>query len=115
MDAAGAREVAAKARRIVVKVGSSVLTDDGGLRDDTFEDITATAGLDTFDLPTNGANFADIDNDGDQDIYVVMGGAYTGDVYQNLLFENPGGASHWLTLQLEGTPGTRLSIPIVEP
>jgi glutamate 5-kinase len=39
MDAAGAREVAAKARRIVVKVGSSVLTDDGGLRDDTFEDI----------------------------------------------------------------------------
>ena len=36
--------------------------------------------------------FADFDNDGDQDIYAVMGGAYSGDNYRNALFVNPGGS-----------------------
>ena len=38
-----------------------------------FEDFTVTAGL-TADLSTNGAAFADIDNDGDQDLYVTSFG-----------------------------------------
>ena len=36
----------------------------------------------------HGAAFADFDHDGDQDIYMVMGGFYEGDVYQNILLEN---------------------------
>ena len=39
--------------------------------DGTFEDRTAAAGLAEFDLRSNGAGWADIDNDGDQDLYVT--------------------------------------------
>jgi FG-GAP-like repeat/ASPIC and UnbV len=53
----------------------------------------------------HGVAFGDLDNDGDQDIYEVMGGAYEGDVANNLLFENPGNQNHWLTLALEGQNG----------
>lgn len=51
--------------------------------------------------------FGDIDNDGDQDIYAVMGGAVAGDYYQNLLFENPGWENKWISLTLEGTRSNR--------
>ena len=41
--------------------------------------------------------------DGDQDIYTVMGGAYEGDVYANLLFENPvGNKNNWINIKLIG-------------
>jgi hypothetical protein len=39
--------------------------------DGTFEDVTAPAGLAGFDLQSNGAGFADVDNDGDPDLYVL--------------------------------------------
>ena len=55
----------------------------------------------------HGISFADIDNDGDQDIYIVLGGAYDGDFYQNVLFENPGHGHRWLTLRLEGVQSNR--------
>ena len=55
----------------------------------------------------HGVSFADIDNDGDQDIYIVLGGAYDGDFYQNVLFENPGHGHRWLTLRLEGVQSNR--------
>ncbi len=54
--------------------------------------------------------FADLDNDGDQDVYIDMGGAFSGDVYPNVLYENPGHGNHWLTLKLEGTKANRAAI-----
>ena len=39
--------------------------------DGTFEDRTAAAGLGNFDLRSNGGAWVDIDNDGDQDLYVT--------------------------------------------
>jgi hypothetical protein len=39
--------------------------------DGTFEDFSGEAGLDDFDLHTNGAVFADFDNDDDPDLYVT--------------------------------------------
>lgn len=54
--------------------------------------------------------FADLDNDGNQDIYANMGGAYTGDIYRNAFFHNPGNDNKWVTLQLEGTKSNRAAI-----
>jgi len=59
--------------------------------DGTFEDITASTGLQAFDLQSNGAAFGDVDNDGDPDLYVtVLGGI--GDTTNNryYLFLNDG-------------------------
>ena len=57
-----------------------------------------------------GCDFGDLDNDGDQDIYAVLGGAYTGDVFQNVLFENPGHGNHWIALLLEGVQSNRAAL-----
>ena len=55
--------------------------------------------------------FADLDRDGDMDIYMVMGGAYQGDRAMNVLFENPGFPKNaWITLELEGRKANRSAI-----
>ncbi len=46
--------------------------------------------------------FTDIDNDGDQDIYEVLGGAVSGDTFQNVLFQNQGNDNNWITISLKG-------------
>ena len=74
-----------------------------------FQDVTASGGFGHLQKG-HGIAFGDLDNDGDQDIYQVMGGAYTGDVYHNVLFVNPGHGNHWITLQLEGVESNRDAI-----
>lgn len=74
-----------------------------------FQDVTTSGGLGHLQKG-HGVSFGDIDNDGDQDIYETMGGWYAGDVYQNLLFINPGHGNHWLTLKLEGVRSNRGAI-----
>lgn len=54
--------------------------------------------------------FADLDHDGDQDVYSVMGGAVAGDSFHNVLFENPGHGNHWVTLDLDGQTANRSAI-----
>lgn len=59
----------------------------------------------------HGIAMADLDNDGDLDIYIDMGGAYPGDAYQNLLYINPGQShNHWLSVDLQGTRTNRPAI-----
>ncbi|MCC7018139.1 MAG: CRTAC1 family protein [Ardenticatenales bacterium] len=71
--------------------------------DGTFQDVTTSGGFGHLQKG-HGVSFADIDNDGDQDVYEDLGGAYDGDWYPNVLFENPGHpANHWVTLRLKGT------------
>ena len=50
----------------------------------------------------HGVSFADIDNDGDQDVYVQMGGQLSGDQYYDALFENPGFNQGWISIKLVG-------------
>ena len=74
-----------------------------------FQDVTTTTATGHIQKG-HGISFADMDNDGDQDIYAVMGGAYSGDVFQNAFFENPGHNNNWITLVLEGTQSNRSAI-----
>ena len=74
-----------------------------------FQDVTTSGGFGHLQKG-HGVAFGDLDNDGDQDVYAVMGGAYFGDVYQNVLFENPGNGNHWITLKLEGVTSNRSAI-----
>ena len=79
---------------------------DGGKR---FQDVTTSGGFGHLQKG-HGIAFGDLDNDGDQDIYAVMGGAHSGDAFQNALFENPGHGNHWVTLLLEGVTANRAAI-----
>lgn len=74
-----------------------------------FEDVTTSSGLGHLQKG-HGVGFADFDNDGDQDIYCVLGGAYEGDPYVNALFSNPGNGNNWVTLELAGTISNRKAI-----
>ena len=85
-----------------------------------FADVTASARVGHLQKG-HGVSFADMDNDGDQDIYIEMGGAFSGDSYQNSFFLNPGqNDNKWINLKLEGTKvnrsaiGTRIKITFTE-
>lgn len=59
----------------------------------------------------HGVSIADLDNDGDQDIYIDMGGAFKGDTYQNSLYINPNkNNNHWINLNLEGVKCNKAAI-----
>ena len=74
-----------------------------------FLDVSTTTGTGHLQKG-HGVAFADVDNDGDQDVYTVIGGAYTGDVARNVLFQNPGSSNRWVQLNLVGTRANRPGI-----
>lgn len=76
----------------------------------TFADVTASARVGNLQKG-HGVSFADLDNDGDQDIYTEMGGAYVGDRYPNAFYLNPGQpTNNWICLTLQGTQANRMAI-----
>ncbi len=78
----------------------------GGRR---FEDVTS-AGRFGHLQKGHAVCFADFDNDGDQDVFEQMGGAYPGDAFPDVLYENPGFGNHWLKVRLVGTRSNRCAI-----
>ena len=59
----------------------------------------------------HGVSFADLDNDGEQDIHVDLGGAYRGDAYPNAFYLNQAqSANNWICLKLEGVRSNRAAI-----
>jgi hypothetical protein len=85
-----------------------------------FEDVTDSSRTGHLQKG-HGVSFADWDNDGDLDIFTVLGGGYPGDRGYSALFENPGNAGQWLKVKLVGTRsnraalGARIHAEIVEP
>ncbi len=76
----------------------------------SFEEVTLPGGFGHIQKG-HAAAFADLTRSGQQDIYMVMGGAYEGDRFANVLFENPGWPDRrWITLVLEGTHSNRSAI-----
>ncbi len=77
--------------------------------DGTFEDVTLATGLGHLQKG-HGVVFADVDNDGDQDIFEQIGGFSVGDRFVSALFQNPGGSGNSVTLDLRGTTSNRLAV-----
>ena len=74
-----------------------------------FQDVTTATGTGHLQKG-HGIAFADLNDDGAQDIYISLGGAYTGDGARNALFLNPGNTNHWVKLKLVGTKANRVAI-----
>ncbi len=79
---------------------------DGGRR---FQDVSTSGGFGQLQKG-HAIAFGDINNDGEQDIYSVVGGAVESDHYRHQLFANPGHGNHWLKLKLEGVQTNRAAI-----
>jgi FG-GAP-like repeat/ASPIC and UnbV len=74
-----------------------------------FAEITGTTGLGHLQKG-HAVACGDYDEDGDLDIFIQMGGTIDGDKYHNILFQNPGQGSHWLTIKLVGRKTNRAAI-----
>ncbi|WP_158237892.1 CRTAC1 family protein [Emticicia sp. TH156] len=75
-----------------------------------FADATVSARVGNLQKG-HGVGISDLDNDGDQDIFIEVGGAYPGDSYNNSLYLNPGqNNNRWIKLILEGKISNRLGI-----
>ncbi len=74
-----------------------------------FQDVTTSGGFGHLQKG-HGIAFGDVDLDGDQDVFLKVGGAFTGDRFASALFENPGHGNHWITLALVGTRTNRAAI-----
>jgi tetratricopeptide (TPR) repeat protein len=71
-----------------------------------FVDVTASSG--TGELHKgHGIAFADLDNDGDEDIIAEVGGATLGDSHALRVFENPGNGNDWISVKLVGVKTNR--------
>lgn len=74
-----------------------------------FQDVTLAGGFGHLQKG-HGIAFADLDGDGDQDVFSEMGGAYLGDAATNVLYENPGFGNHWLRVALIGRESNRFGV-----
>ena len=75
----------------------------------TFVDVTSSSRSGHLQKG-HGIAFGDLDNDGDQDIFLHTGGAIPGDAYRNALFRNSGHGNHWVALRLQGEKTNRAAI-----
>ncbi len=87
-------------------IPNRMFRNDGGRR---FQDVTTAGGFGQLQKG-HGIAFGDLNNDGAQDIYSVVGGAVPGDHYPNQLFANPLRGKHWLKLKLEGVRSNRSAL-----
>jgi hypothetical protein len=84
-----------------------------------FQDVTTSGGFGNLQKG-HGIAFADIENNGNEDVFEELGGAYPGDKFVPTLYHNPGHGNHWVTLVLEGVKtnraayGARIKVTIDE-
>ncbi len=87
-------------------IPNKMFLNSGGQR---FLDVTKSGGFGHLQKG-HGVSFGDVDFDGDQDIYHVLGGSYDGDNFMNALFVNPGIQNNWIKLKLQGVRTNKAAI-----
>ncbi len=75
-------------------------------RGHVFQDVTTSGGFGNLQKG-HAVAFADFENNGNEDVFEEMGGAFPGDTYQSTLYRNPGHGNHWITLALDGVQTNR--------
>ena len=95
----GAGIVSADQQRAVrprIHSADFMLLGAGNIRGKRFEEVTLPGGFGHIQKG-HATAFADLDRDGDEDVYMILGGAYEGDQFTSVLFENPGWPkNHWI-------------------
>jgi len=71
-----------------------------------FQDVTSAGNFGHLQKG-HAVCFGDVDNDGDEDVFEEMGGAFLADKARSTLYENPGNDNGWLGLELEGVRSNR--------
>ena len=74
-----------------------------------FSDVSTAGGFGHLQKG-HAVAFADLDGDGDQDVFEQMGGAYPGDAFGDVFYENPGFGTHWIKIELVGVRSNRSGI-----
>jgi hypothetical protein len=87
-------------------VPNRMFRNDAGKR---FQEVT-TAGNFGHLQKGHAIAFGDYDNDGRQDVFEQMGGAYLGDTARSALYRNPGNDNAWIGLELEGARTNRRGV-----
>lgn len=75
----------------------------------SFVDVTASSGTGDWHKG-HGVAFADLDDDGDEELIEEMGGAVPGDAHLLRLYANPGHGNDWLNVTLVGTRTNRSAL-----
>ncbi|MBI2681287.1 MAG: VCBS repeat-containing protein [Candidatus Solibacter usitatus] len=75
----------------------------------SFVDITASSGTGCLHKG-HGVAFADINNDGHEDLFIQTGGAVPSDKHATMLFKNPGNGNDWISMKLVGVKSNRAAL-----
>src|SRR5580765_8216238 len=75
----------------------------------SFVDVTASSGTGEWHKG-HGVAFADLDDDGDEEIVEEIGGAVPGDAHVLRLYHNPGHGNDWINVTLIGKKTNRSAI-----
>ena len=78
-------------------------------RGERFADVTYAGGFGHLQKG-HGVSFADFDADGDQDLFIQMGGAFADDGFPDAMFQNPGFGNSAITVRLRGVQSNRLGV-----
>ena len=74
-----------------------------------FSDITASSGTGSLEKG-HGVAFADINNDGKNELLIHMGGATPGDSAEMMVFRTPKNENNWISVQAVGVKTNRAAI-----
>ena len=74
-----------------------------------FQNVTTSGGFGHLQKG-HAVAFGDVDNDGAQDVFEMIGGVFTADRFWSALFRNPGQKNRWIKLRLVGEKANRFAV-----